>query len=129
MFSSSRYGFKDEAPLFDDPSQLCGEIFVMRADGGNVIDLPSPPAVIGSACCTEFRDGPRKLQIQGDSSEARIDRLALEGENAENAFVNAPERFSLDEALETFDPQRELPQGQRPLSRKPALTQPFEVLR
>ena len=33
MFSSSRYGFKDEAPLFDDQPQPYGEIFVMRADG------------------------------------------------------------------------------------------------
>jgi hypothetical protein len=43
MFSSSRYGFKDEAPLFDDQPQPCGEIFVMRADGVNVIDLPRHP--------------------------------------------------------------------------------------
>jgi TolB protein len=32
MFSSSRFGFKDES-LFDDQPQPCGEIFVMRADG------------------------------------------------------------------------------------------------
>ena len=33
MFSSSRYGSKDEAPLFDDQPQPYGEIFVMRVDG------------------------------------------------------------------------------------------------
>jgi TolB protein len=33
MFSSSRFGFKDEAPLADDQPQPYGEIFVMRADG------------------------------------------------------------------------------------------------
>jgi TolB protein len=33
MFSSSRFGFKDEAPLFDGQPQPYGEIFVMRADG------------------------------------------------------------------------------------------------
>ena len=32
LFSSSRYGFKDEAPLADIP-QPYGELFVMRADG------------------------------------------------------------------------------------------------
>jgi TolB protein len=33
MFASSRYGFKDEAPLFDDQPQPYGELFMMRADG------------------------------------------------------------------------------------------------
>ena len=37
-------------------------------------------------------------------SKPRIDRLALQGENAEYALMNAPERLSLDEALEAFDP-------------------------
>ena len=35
MFSSSRMGFKDEAPLFDGQPQPYGEIFVMRADGSD----------------------------------------------------------------------------------------------
>jgi Tol biopolymer transport system component len=35
MFSSSRTGFKDEAPLFDGQPQPYGEIFVMRADGSD----------------------------------------------------------------------------------------------
>jgi hypothetical protein len=46
-----------------------------------------------------------------------IDRFALEREDTKNALVNAPERFSLDEAVEPFDPQRELPKGKRSLSR------------
>jgi TolB protein len=33
MLSSSRYGFKDEAPLFDDQPQPYGEVLVMRANG------------------------------------------------------------------------------------------------
>ena len=35
MFSSSRMGFKDEAPLFDGQPQPYGEIFVMRTDGSD----------------------------------------------------------------------------------------------
>src|SRR4051794_7231624 len=49
--------------------------------------------------------------------QPRIDGLALQGENAEYALVNPPERFSLDEALEPFDPQRELTQRQRSFTR------------
>ena len=34
LFSSSRFGFKDEAPLFDIP-QPYGELFIMKADGSD----------------------------------------------------------------------------------------------
>ena len=60
--------------------------------------------------------------------QARIDRLALEGENSEDAFVHASERLSLHEPFEPFDSQRELPQRERALSRKPALAEPRQVL-
>jgi Tol biopolymer transport system component len=33
LFSSSRFGFKDEAPLYDHAPQPYGELFVMNADG------------------------------------------------------------------------------------------------
>jgi Tol biopolymer transport system component len=33
LFSSSRFGFKDEAPLYDRAPQPYGELFVMNADG------------------------------------------------------------------------------------------------
>ena len=33
LFSSSRFGFKDEAPLYDHIPQPYGELFVMKADG------------------------------------------------------------------------------------------------
>src|SRR5579862_4985409 len=49
------------------------------------------------------------------SLEARIDGLALEGENPEAAFVDAPERFLAGESLESLDPECELPGGERPL--------------
>src|SRR3954462_9296300 len=34
---------------------------------------------------------------------AAVDRLALEGEDGKDAFVNAVERLTADEALERFD--------------------------
>ena len=49
--------------------------------------------------------------------EPRVNRLALQSKNPEDAFVNASKRFSLDEALEAFDPQRELPKGKRSFTR------------
>jgi len=33
LFSSARFGFKDEAPLYDDIPQPYAELFVMNADG------------------------------------------------------------------------------------------------
>jgi hypothetical protein len=35
----------------------------------------------------------------GRALEPRIDRLAFQGEDAENAFVNPSERFSVDERV------------------------------
>ena len=52
MFSSSRYGFKDEAPLFDDQPQPYGEVFVMRADGGDQRPLTD----------NQWEDGPGTWQ-------------------------------------------------------------------
>ena len=48
MFSSSRLGFKDEAPLADDQSQPYAEIFVMRADGSEQRQLTD----------NQWEDGP-----------------------------------------------------------------------
>jgi hypothetical protein len=33
MWSSARFGFKDEAVLYDDNSQPYAQIFIMKADG------------------------------------------------------------------------------------------------
>src|SRR5262249_26315712 len=47
-------------------------------------------------------DGPgRRLEL-----EPWVDRFALESEDTEDAFVHTPERFLLDETLESFDAQR-----------------------
>ena len=55
MFSSSRYGFKDEAPLADDQPQPYGEIFLMRADGTNQRALTD----------NQWEDGPGTWQPSG----------------------------------------------------------------
>ena len=47
--------------------------------------------------------------------EPRIDRLAFEGQDAEDAFVNAAKRLAGDESLESFDAERELADRQRSL--------------
>ena len=54
----------------------------------------------------------RKLLLQ-----TRIDWLALECENTEHALVHTSERLPLHEPLEALDPEGELAQGQRALSR------------
>ena len=40
--------------------------------------------------------------------QSRVNRFALQGENAEDAFMNPAERFSPDETLQGFDAQSEL---------------------
>jgi Tol biopolymer transport system component len=35
LWTSGRYGFKDEAPLYDNAFQPFGQIFIMNADGTN----------------------------------------------------------------------------------------------
>jgi len=35
--------------------------------------------------------------------QTRIDRLALKGEDTENAFMDAAKRFLADESLQSFD--------------------------
>src|SRR6188508_1805139 len=61
-------------------------------------------------------------------SETRVDRLALERQDAEDALVDASQRLASREALEPFDAERELAGGERPLRREAARAQPGEVL-
>jgi len=48
-------------------------------------------------------------------SQPRIDRLALHGQHAEDALVNAPERLAPDESLQGLDAQGELAESQSSL--------------
>ena len=55
LWSSARYGFKDEAPLYDNSFQPFAQIFIMNADGSNQHALTysrwedSMPAIVPSA--------------------------------------------------------------------------------
>ena len=47
-------------------------------------------------------------QIVGHGSKPRVDRFAFERENAEDALVDAVERFAGDKSFECLDAEREL---------------------
>lgn len=61
MFSSSRLGFKDEAPLFDGQPQPYGEIFVMKSDGSDQRQLTD----------NQWEDGPGTWQPKPRLSSPR----------------------------------------------------------
>src|SRR6266511_1944875 len=67
--------------------------------------------------------------VPASPSQARVDRLAFQGEQGKDAFVDAARRLALDEALQGLDTQRKFPRGQRTLVAQTALAQPVEVLR
>ena len=94
-----------------------------RCGGGPLLPCLSSPLLFFACACSWRIQKERKLLLQ-----ARTDGLALECENTEHALVNTPERFSLHESFEAFDPQRELPKGKRSLTRQPPLPQPLEML-
>jgi hypothetical protein len=94
-----------------------------RSGGGPLLPCLWSPLLFFACACSWRIQKERKLALQ-----ARIDWLALKCENTEHALVHTSERLPLHKSLETLDPQGELAQRQRALSRKPALSQPFEVL-
>ena len=60
-------------------------------------------------------------------SEPRVHRLALQGQDAEDALVDPPQRLPPHEPLQPLDPQGELAQGQRPLPPQAPGPEPGEV--
>ena len=48
-------------------------------------------------------------RLGSERSEAWIDRFALERQHAKDTLVNTSQRFSLNEAFQSFDAERELP--------------------
>lgn len=58
--------------------------------------------------------------VEIDLLQPRINRLALQRQHPENAFMNAAQRFLADESLQRLDAQRKLTDGERPFSRKPS---------
>ena len=63
---------------------------------------------------------PRTLQ-------SRVDRLALECQNAEDALVDSPEWLHVHEAIEPLDSERKFAQGQRPLGRQAPRAEPLQL--
>jgi hypothetical protein len=61
--------------------------------------------------------------------QARIHRLALQREDAEDSLMRAPERLARDKALQALDAERELPQRQGAFRAQPALLKPRQMLR
>ena len=53
-----------------------------------------------------------EARCSGLTLESWVDGLALEGEDTENAFVDATKRFLSDEPLQRFDIQCKLAQGE-----------------
>src|SRR5579862_7464227 len=66
--------------------------------------------------------GSRRAALQ-----RRIDRFALEGEHAEDAFVDAVERFAAGESLQRLDAERELAKRERPFGSQAPLAQAVEI--
>src|SRR5687768_4868749 len=60
-------------------------------------------------------------------SERRIDGLALQREDAEDALVHAVERLLRDESFEGLDAEGELSERERPLVAQPARAEAGEV--
>jgi hypothetical protein len=58
----------------------------------------------------------------------RIDRFALQRQNAEDALVHSPQRFSPHESLQGFDSQREFSDRQRPLTAEASVSQSRQML-
>ena len=54
-------------------------------------------------------------------SQPRIDRLALQRQHAEHAFVHTTQRLVTHEPLERLDPECELPKRERPFRVEPTL--------
>jgi hypothetical protein len=74
-------------------------------------------------------DTPLSKRVRAAGLKAGIDGFALEGEHADDAFVDAPQRLAADEPFECFDAERELAEGERSLAPEPALAQARDVSR
>ena len=59
--------------------------------------------------------------------QPRVDGFAFEGENAEDAFVDAVERLERDEAFKCFDAQAELADREGPFVAEAALAEPIDL--
>ena len=85
-------------------------------------DKHQPQVVIGSsrggAVAMNINSGDAKLVLLCPGAEGlqpRIDWLAFQGKDTEDAFMDPPERFLANESLQPLDSQGKLAQSERAL--------------
>src|SRR6266446_3058499 len=83
-----------------------------------------PPSLFWGACHSLPVREPRTNNLQPG-----VDRLALQGEHPEYAFVHPIQRLAPHKSLERLDAQCEFSKRQRPLDRETSRSQPVEVPR
>src|SRR5947209_4126615 len=71
--------------------------------------------------------GRRESNGQVGPSQPRVHWLALQSENAKNAFMHPAQWFSADKAFQALDAQGELPEGQRALPAQAAAAKSGQV--
>lgn len=78
-------------------------------------DAASCPRVYTGAKPSEIAGGRTQLvgtqTVTAKPSQPRIDRFTLQGQNAENAFMDSTQWFLAAESFQGFNAQSELPQG------------------
>lgn len=74
---------------------------------------------------------PRKADVRRPIRDLKtwIDRFAFQGQDREDAFVDAAQRFSGHKPFQRLVPEGELAEGEVAFSTQPALAQADEILR
>src|SRR5712692_9151335 len=69
----------------------------------------------------------RSTMIERGASQAGVDGFGLQGQDGEDAFVDAPEGFAAGDAVQGFQAESVFAQRQRALVAEPALAQAGQV--
>src|SRR5258708_6824767 len=86
--------------------------------------MSSPSHPSADALFDHYTTTRRGKSLSGSqsTSQAGVDRLAFEGQHAEDALVDTAQGFAAYEALQGLDAQGELAQGKRAFGAQPAHT-------
>src|SRR5215470_517253 len=96
----------------------CRSLTVMRRSSGHADPLDMTSAflvattVVDASTILPARRRPRQASQR---SEPRVDRLGLQGQDGEDAFVDAPERLAARDAVQGLQAQGVLAERQRAL--------------
>lgn len=60
--------------------------------------------------------------------QPRVDQIALQGQNADDALVDSSKRFVADEAFQAFEAEGEFSEGEGSLGSETSTSQPGEIL-